>query len=229
MFWFYSTFSVFSSLLAIALSHILFRFRRGYWKYANAKTVALHKNDFSRCWWWYRTDIYIACITPGPAGSYTTAQQIKDVFCSWLSLVSLFKVLGGSFVTDAFFTSLFFHHEQFHAVQRQLSSIISILWLVTFINYLCLVPVALLELRTYDSVNVHFVRVCYAYLSLPFEYERYIWRIVHLHTELHFPNNFPQLHFRETFIHVPSTEIELLVWLISSENSLISGTYRGIN
>ena len=51
MFCSHSTFFfVFSSLLAIALSHFLYQFRRGYWKYANANTVALHKNDFSR-WW----------------------------------------------------------------------------------------------------------------------------------------------------------------------------------
>ena len=166
MFCFYSTFSVFSSLLAVALSPFLFRFRIGYWKYANAKTVALYKNDFSRWWWWYRAGMWNSCITPGPADSCTIAQQIKDVFWSWPSILSLFMVLRGSFVTDAFYISLFFHREQFHAIQRQLSSIISILWLVSFIIYLCLVPVTVLDLRTYDSINVQFVRACVLHISI---------------------------------------------------------------
>jgi len=62
VFCFYSTFSVFSSLLAIALSPFLFRFGIWYWKYANAKTVALYKNYFSRWWWWYRPGMWNACM-----------------------------------------------------------------------------------------------------------------------------------------------------------------------
>jgi hypothetical protein len=175
MFGFYSTFSVFSSFLAIAVSPFLFRFRIGYWIYANSKSAALHKNDFSRWRWWYRAGMWNACITQGPADSYTNSPT--DQGCVLLVTKSpvSFHGVGKIFCECCVLYVTLLSSWTVSCCTETISSIISILWLVSFIIYLCLVPVNLLDLRTYDSINV---RACLLRMSMS---AIWIWKVYLTH------------------------------------------------